>query len=178
MDRFGDQLLAGAAFALQQHGGAAGRDLRDQVEDAQHGVALADDVLEVVALLEGALELDDLFFGAAAADGGAHVGQQLLVVPGLLDEVGGARLHGVDGVLHRAVGGDHDDRQLGVALANVLQHLDAIAVGHGEVEQHQVEGALGDAAPVPLRHRWRCRLRSLPAPAGFAAIRGWRLRRR
>src|ERR1019366_4997859 len=65
VDGFGDQLFAGAAFALQQHRGTAGRHLRHQVEDAQHGLALADDVLEVVALLEGALQLDDFFFGAA-----------------------------------------------------------------------------------------------------------------
>ncbi len=111
VDRFRDQLLAGSALALQQHRRAAGSHLRHQVEDAQHRLALADDVFEVVALLQRALELDDFFFSAAAADRGAHVGQQLLVVPGLLDEVGRARLHGVDGVLHRAIGGDHDDRQ-------------------------------------------------------------------
>ena len=74
-----------------KNGGAAGRDLRDQVEDPQHRLALADDVFEVVALLESALELDVLFFGAAARDRCAHVGQQFFVVPGLLDEVGGAR---------------------------------------------------------------------------------------
>ena len=34
VQRFGDQLFAGAAFALDQDGGAAGRDLLYQVEDA------------------------------------------------------------------------------------------------------------------------------------------------
>ena len=87
VDRLGDQLLAGAALALNQDGRAAGRNLRDEVEDRQHGLALADDVFEVVALLESALELEVLFFGAVARDGGANVGEQLLVVPRLLDEV-------------------------------------------------------------------------------------------
>ncbi len=102
-------------------------------------------MLEVVALLQGALKLDDLFFGAAAAYCGAHVGQQLFVVPGLLNEVGRARLHGVDGVLDRAIGGDHDDRQLGVAFADLLQNLDTVALGQREIQQHQVEGPLGEA---------------------------------
>jgi hypothetical protein len=77
------------------------------------GSDLADDVLEVVALLQGALELNDLFFGAVAADGGADVGEQLLVVPRLLDEVLGAGADGVDHVRDGAEGGDHDDRQVG-----------------------------------------------------------------
>ena len=119
--------------------------MRDQIEDAQHGLALADDVLEVVALLQRALELDDFLFGAAATDGASHVGQQLLVVPGLLDEVGRARLHGVDGVLYRAVRGDHDHRQFGIALANLLQNLDAVPLRQGEVEQHEIEWPLGNA---------------------------------
>ena len=68
VDGLGDELLAGAALALDQNSRAAGRDLRDEVEEAQHRLALADDIFEVVALLERALELDDLFFGAMPGD--------------------------------------------------------------------------------------------------------------
>jgi hypothetical protein len=145
VDGFGDQFLAGPTLALQQYRRAAGGHLRHQVEDAQHGLALADDVLEVVALLQGALELDDFFFSAAAAHGGANIGQQFLVVPGLLDEVGGAGLHRIHGVFHRAVGGDHDDRQFGIALANVVQHLNAIALRQSKIQQYQIVGTFGDA---------------------------------
>ena len=98
MERLGDELLAGAAFALEEDGGAAGGDLGDEVEEAEHGLGLADDVFEVVALLEGALELDDFFFGAVAADGGADIGEELFVVPGLLDEVVGAGADGFDDI--------------------------------------------------------------------------------
>ena len=59
-----------------------------------------------------------------------------LVAPGL---------HGVHGVLHRAVGRDHDDRQLGIALANVAQHLDAIAFRQCKIQQHQVERTISQA---------------------------------
>ena len=58
MNRFGDQFLARPAFALQQHGRAAGRHLRDQIENLQHGLTLAHDVLKVVALLQSALQLN------------------------------------------------------------------------------------------------------------------------
>ena len=65
VDGLGDELFAGAAFALDEDGGAAGRDLRDEVEEAEHGVAFADDVFEGVALLEGALEVDDFLLRRA-----------------------------------------------------------------------------------------------------------------
>ena len=74
-----------------------------------------------------------------AGDGGADVGQQLLVVPGLLDEVFRAGADGLDDVVHGAVGGDHDDRQLRLALLDLRQQFEAALAGQGQVEQHQVE---------------------------------------
>ena len=149
----GDELLAGAAFALDQNGGAAGRDLRDQVEDAQHDFAFADDVGEVVALLEGALELKVLFFGLVARDGGADVGQQLFVVPRLLDEVLSAGADGFDDIVDGAVGGDHDDRRLGLALLDLGQEFEAALAGQSEIEQDEVEVLQSRACAGPVRRR-------------------------
>ena len=84
VNRLRDQLLAGTALALDQDCGTAGRNLRNKVEEAKHRLALADDIFKVVTLLQGALELDDLFFGTVAVDCGANVGEQLLVVPAKL----------------------------------------------------------------------------------------------
>ena len=102
-------------------------------------LALAHDVREVVALLEGALELQVLFFGAMAGDGRANVGQQLFVVPGLLDKVFSAGADGLDHVVDGAVGGDHDDRQFGLALLDLRQQFEAALAGQRQVEQHQIE---------------------------------------
>jgi len=129
VDGLGDQFLAGSALALNEHRGAAGSHLCDQVEDAQHDFALAHDVGEVVALLEGALELQVLFFGLVSSDGGADVGQQLLVVPGLLDEVFRAGPDGIHHIVNGAVGSDHDDRQLGLALLDQGQQFQAALAG-------------------------------------------------
>ena len=145
VEGLGDEFLAGAAFALDEDGGAGGRDLGDEVEDAQHDVAFADDVGEVVALAEGALELDVFFFGAIAGNGGADIGEELFVVPGLLDEVLRAAADGVDDVIDGAEGGDHDDGQSEFALAEGGENFDSVAAGQGEVEQDEVEGLLGDA---------------------------------
>ena len=144
VDGFGDQLFAGSAFALQKYGGAAGRHLRHQVKNLQHGLAFAHDVFKVVALLEGALELNVFLFRAMAGDSGANVRQQFLVVPRLLDEVRGAGLHRLHRIFHRAVSGDHDDGQLRVVNVKLRQEIDAIAVGQSQVEQDQVVGPVSD----------------------------------
>ena len=73
MNGLGDEFLARAAFAGDQHGRARRRHLRDQIEHGQHFFALADDVGEVVALLQRALELDVFFAQAAAFDGQRHL---------------------------------------------------------------------------------------------------------
>ncbi len=139
MDGLGNDLLARAALALNQNRRAAGRDLRHEVEDAQHAFALAHDVLEAVALLEGALELKIFFFGAVAGDGRANVGKQFLVIPGLLDKVFRACANSLDDVVNGAVGGDHDDRQLGLAFLELRQQLDAALAGQRQIEKHEIE---------------------------------------
>ena len=135
---FGDEFFAGAGLALNEDGGAAGGYLGDEVEEAEHGFGFADDVLEVVALLEGSLEVDDLLFGLVAGDGGADVGEEFLVVPGLLDEVFGTGADGVDDVAYGAVGRDHDDGELRVHLDDAGEEVDAGLAGEGEVEEEEV----------------------------------------
>ena len=138
MNRLRDQLLACAALALNQNGRAARRNLGDEVEEAEHRLALADDIFEVVALLQRALELDDLFFGAMPGDGGANVGEQLLVVPGLLNEVLRARTDGIDDVADRAVRGNHDDREIGLHLDDAWQQIDTALAGKSKIQQQQI----------------------------------------
>src|SRR6266567_6250558 len=153
MNRLGDEFFSGTALALDQDRGAAGRDLRNQIEYTQHDFAFAHDVGEVVALLERALELQILFFGAMPRDGRADVGHELLVVPGLLDEVLRAGADGLDDVVHRPVGGDHDNRQLLLALLYLRQQFQAALPGKSQVEEDEVEILeFQDAQPLlPIR---------------------------
>src|SRR6266404_1196255 len=118
MQRLGNQLFAGAALALTQHSRPARRHLRYQIKHTQHGIALANDVVER-EFAERPLELFVFLFRAAPRDDRTHVGQEFLVVPGLLDEIGGAALDDADSVVHGPVRGDHDHRKLRVAVAYV-----------------------------------------------------------
>ena len=73
-----------------------------------------------------------------AGDCGANVGKELFVVPGLLNEVFSACADGFNDVVDGAVGSDHDDRELGLALLDLRQQFKAALAGQGEVEQDKI----------------------------------------
>ena len=150
VDRLGDQLLAGPALALDQNGRAGGSHLRHQVKNAQHRLAFADNVFKVVALLQRALELDILFFRTLPGDGRANIGQKLFVVPRLLDKVLRSAIHRVDHVADRAVGGDHDDRQVRLALPDARQNFHAVLSRQRQIQQNQIIGSGIDASQPSL----------------------------
>ena len=60
VDGAGDQLLAGAGLAGDQHGGVGGRHAADVVEHGQQRRTLADDLLEVVDRLDLFLQVEVL----------------------------------------------------------------------------------------------------------------------
>ena len=68
MDGAGDQLLAGARFAADQHGRIALRDLLDDGEHRLQRAARADDPVEVVDVLLRVAEVFDLVLEAAVLD--------------------------------------------------------------------------------------------------------------
>ena len=66
VQRVGDELLAGARFAPDEHGGAGAHDLRDLLEHPAHRPAGPDEVGELVALLQLLAELGVLLHQLAA----------------------------------------------------------------------------------------------------------------
>ena len=65
--------------------------------------------------------------------------QQLVELKRLGDEVGGASPDRVDGILHRAVAGDDDADDLGIAQQRGLEHARAVQAGQTEVGDDDVE---------------------------------------
>ena len=110
----GDQLLAGAAFAGDEDGDVGGGDLFDQAEDLAHGLArAADHGAEDAGLAQAAAGDFQLDCGIALAGGVGEDGAQAGGVDGLLQEVVGAELHGVNGDLDGALGGQQDHGDVG-----------------------------------------------------------------
>src|ERR1700676_327744 len=150
MNGFGDEFFAGAAFAADQNGGARGSDLRDQVEKLLHLVALADDAGKTEALLEGALELNVFFAQAPRFDGLRHLRQQFIVGPRLGDVVHRAVFEGGARHVDRAVRGDQHHGKIGIAAADFLEQIEAVAVRQADVEKQQVEGMLFELGQTGL----------------------------
>ena len=131
----GDQLLAGAALAQDQHVDVLRGDAADRLAHLLHDGAAADDAV-------GAL-LGRQQRGHAHQAGGLEGAVEDLAEPvevDRLDEVvEGALLHRLDGGLGGAVGGDEDDRAAsGRQRLDVVEDVQAGAVGQLQVEHDDV----------------------------------------
>ena len=166
MNGLGDEFLAGAAFAADEHGGAGGGDLGDEIEQLLHAVALADDTREIEALFERALELEVFFAQPARLDGLRDLREELIIGPGFGDVIHGTALEGGAGHVNGAVRGDEHDGEMRVAAANFLEQIESVAVGQAHVEEQEVEGMLfelgksgfagfsaGDAVPFAFKEQ-------------------------
>jgi hypothetical protein len=155
VDGAGDQLLAGAALAGDEHRRRRAGDAADQREDLAHRLAAGDDVGEAVGLLDLALEAGDLAAQAALAQRLAGDQQELLDLEGLGDVVVGAQLDGADRGLDGAERRDHHHvRRLG-ERHDVADEVEAVEVGHPQVGDDQVDrlGAHHLEADLAARRR-------------------------
>ena len=142
MDRLSNELFARSALAADQDCGARGRDLRNQVQKHLHFVTLTDDAWEIEALLESALQLEVFIAKPSRFHGLGHLREQFIVGPRLRDVVHCAIFEGGAGHIDRTVGGNEDDRELGIASANFFQHVKSVAVRQADVQQQEIEGML------------------------------------
>jgi len=139
VNRLGDELLACAAFSVDQHGRTRRRHLADQVQHGEHLVALADDIWKVVALLQCALELDVFLAQAAAFDSLGNLEEQFVVGPWLGDVVMRAALERGARHVDGTVGGDQYDGEMRVAPVDFTEQVEPVAVGEADVKQEKIE---------------------------------------
>ena len=142
----GQQRLARAAFAGDQHGRLRVGDAIDHVEHALHAVIVADDVLQAEPQVELRFELLVLFDHFALRQRPVDRHAQLFVDQRLGEQVERAGPQRFDARFDRRIAGDQDDRRLRIVLAAMRQNLEAVAVGQADVGQHQVERPLAPAA--------------------------------
>ena len=135
VDGLGDELLAGAALARDEHDGVGRRDAHDAPEHLAHGPRSADDVLELVAILELAREERHLAGEAPVVERLGDLDEELLLGERLLDVVEGAEAHRLDGALDRAVRRHHDDLRQRVSVLGRPQDVDAVLGAHAQVSR-------------------------------------------
>ena len=143
VDGPGGHLLAGPALPGDEDGRVRRGHLLDEDVDLLHRPALADHLLEAVAVLEVPLEEDVLLLEAPGGQSPADDDLQLLDVEGLDDVVEGPGLQGLDGLGDAAVGRDQDDRQVGQVLPGVAEDVHAVGAGHLDVGDDEIDLLLG-----------------------------------
>ena len=134
MQRVGDELLAGAILALNQDVGLRIGDRRDQIEQLPHPTAATDDVVELIAIAQLALEGQVLGLEVGALDGAAQHRDDAVSVDRLLEEVRGACLDRLDRARNAALPADHEH------FRPRLQRLQAAdELGAADIWQHQID---------------------------------------
>ena len=140
VDRLGAKLLAGAAFAGDEDGGAARRDAFDDVVDRAHRQRGAEEAVKLALL--GNLVGGRQGLQLPSLQRVAHGDDQPVGRERLHHEVVRAFAHRLDRDFHRAVRGDDDDRRGQVARLDPAQDVEPVGVGQLDVEQHHVGDGL------------------------------------
>ena len=113
-------------------------ELADELEDALHRFAATDDADVVILGFEQRLVRDDLLHVARGFERAENNLLELGDVERFEEIIVSAELHRFDGRLGRAVSGHHDDRQLGIDLADAAECFQAGDPAHANVHDHQV----------------------------------------
>ncbi|MCY1350908.1 hypothetical protein D9M69_371540 [compost metagenome] len=138
----GDQFLAGAGFAVDQHGDVGMAEASDGAEHLLHGRRLADD-------LRGARQCGRRFQGLlflGVLVGALDQGDRLVDVERLGQVFEGAALVGRHRAVQVGMRGHDDHRQARVHLADLRQQVEAAGAGHADVGDDHVRLLAAEAA--------------------------------
>ncbi|MNX19999.1 hypothetical protein D3C86_499330 [compost metagenome] len=132
----GDQLLAGAALAVDQHRDAGAGQSAYGAKHLLHGGGLTDDLRGGGSLLLASLALGALLFQMIL--GAAHQGDCLVDVERLGQVFEGAALVGVDRAVEIRVRRHDDDGQIRLAAVDLLQQAEAVYARHADIGEDHV----------------------------------------
>jgi hypothetical protein len=134
-----NQLLARPAVARDEHGRVALRHALNEREHGTHGGVLGDDLRHPVLAREPVVEQCVLLRELLLLPGPAHEHVDLGHAVRLRQVVVGSEPNGADRRLDGAVAGDDDDLRWGGLGAQLSQHLQAVQLGHHDVQERDVE---------------------------------------
>ena len=155
-----DQLLAGAAFAEDQHRHVGRRDLLDHAAHLEHRVVGGDEPFERRAHLRLAAAGGSAARARAAGTRGSTMQPQHVRIDRLLVEIVGAERHGAHRVVAIGVAGDDDDPRVRREAQDFLERAHAFADAFGIGRQ-----ARDPAAPPRGSKRRSCASASSRSPA-------------
>ena len=150
----GDEFLAGAGLAANEHGDGLGGDAADFLAHILHGSAGADE--------RGAggrcvgRQRDWLAHEAAGIGGAVEQADKFGHLEGLLQIIVSAELGRLDGGFDGAVGGHQDDGKPGLGLVKLADQFESSQAGQTQVGEHDIErGGAGAAQSIVAAARVR-----------------------
>ena len=126
VDGPGDQFLACAGFTPEKHGGSRILDLFDHPVDCNHRLTVADDIFEPVFSAQLAFQKGIACRKFPLFQGLFHDQTDVVDVKGLGDVILRPGFHGHDRRVDGAVGGNHDDADIGLVFLGRPQHIHAV----------------------------------------------------
>ncbi len=156
VDEVGDDFLAGAAFAGDEHGHVAGRDAFDGADDRLHRGALENRRGTAAHGGKGAAQGIVLLLLLPVFNRAVNRDEQRLRVERLVDEMKRAALGRLHGGLEGGLAGQHDDFRVRPGFFDLRQQVQAVGVRQFQVEQHHVRRVLAkNIFAAPPRSRLR-----------------------
>ena len=138
----GDQFLAGAGLAQDEHGRLRGRNFGDQRANAIHAGRSADQPRRAFDALQPALERAVLLRELALILHAAHQRLDLDELARLREIIERAVSQRGDGRLERRLAGQHDGFGIGAQLLRPGDHIDAVEARHIEIDEQTIERVL------------------------------------
>ena len=140
VNRPGDQLLAGAGLALDQDGAVHRRHELEALEHRLHRGALADDVVEAVAIAKLCAQLGVLLAEARLIDRRCQHARQVRELHRLDEEVDRAAFDCGDRILDAAESGHDDGDDFRITGHRRVEDVEAVGVGELQVDDESVVG--------------------------------------
>src|ERR1017187_7759929 len=136
-----DHLLAGSAFALNEHRTAQASHFLAERQNVAHASILGDDVVHYILAIQFLAEDAVFALQVLYLHDAVDKERNLFRIARLDDIFLRALLHGGDGRVYRGVRGDDDDRRFGANAANLHHSLDAIHSAR-HLQIHEVNGVV------------------------------------
>ena len=149
-----DELLAGARFALDQHGAVHRGDQLERREQLLHRAVAADDVVEPETVAQLHPQLGVLLPQAPLVDRGLRARARAAASwNGLIRKSMAPRFIAVTASLTPPKPVITTARHLGIACERLVEHLHAVGVGQAQVDDHAVVGKGLEALDAHRRRR-------------------------
>ena len=157
VNRFGYEILSGAALALNQDGGCfAGCDLADKSHQLAHFARNGDHVVVAGALANLAAQRLNFVSQARSFQRVLHGHGQLVEIQRLADEVVGSHLERGFHVIELRIGSHHDHGANVACLFQPIQHIQPAQIRQSDVQQDEVRRlSMGHAQAFLARRRFQ-----------------------